>query len=222
MFSQCVCVCVLCFVDLQTNTKYFFCKFLRVWFFFSSSAFIFIFFGCSVITQKLFFSLARFSPKLQLLEACTFSVCFRAKKSEPSCPDTQDMKLQIACYLFLLLLFLESRELQKNTQIVWRTFDVTGDKYRRRDVKSWYERHGKGLTIYSVYVIYGKIVSLCFEMSLDLISNISELTFWKDFLRLTQKMMTVGMETVRVFWSFWQSVSCLNYHKIQFLAMWFF
>lgn len=41
-------------------------------------------------------------------------VFFQAKKSEPSCPD---VKLQIACYLFLLL-FLESRELQKNTQIV--------------------------------------------------------------------------------------------------------
>lgn len=32
-----------------------------------------------------------------------------------------------------------------------------------------------------LYVIYGKIVSLCFEMSLDSIYNISELTFEMSF-----------------------------------------
>lgn len=77
-------------------------------------------------------------------------------------------------------------ELQKNTQIVWSTFDVTTDKYCSRDwckvgegeVKSSIWETEKDLLL---CVIYGKIQSLCFEMSLDSIYNISELTFEMSF-----------------------------------------
>lgn len=143
-FPVCAVICWPAWVFICKQTQS-----ISVWFF-SSSAFLFIFFFALTTrwTSKITWKLSLLFLKLRLLEAGVSSAFFRAKKSEPSCPDTLDVKLQIACYLSLLL-FLEPRELQKNTQIVWSTFDVIRDKYCGR---VW-RRRGEELNVRETYYI---------------------------------------------------------------------
>lgn len=93
-------------LNLQANTS----LFLAVWFFLE--CFSFFFFAHREMTWRLSLFL-HFSLRLQLLKAGIFSVFFQSKRNQYlHFPDT--LKLQIACYLFLLL-FLESRENFKRT-----------------------------------------------------------------------------------------------------------